>query len=185
MLIRNILPTITTITTILDLPGRYAALLVSWVIVPMVAILVYDVISRYAFDAPVIWTYDITYMLYGSLFLLSAAFVLGEDKHVRADVLYNLLPARYQASVDLAFYIVLFFPALGTFTWVSAHFAALSWEMHETMPTSPWMPIIYPYKTVMPVTGVLLLIQGLSESLKSCVRIASHAGNGEENNVKS
>lgn len=177
--------TLLRVAAILDMPGRFAALFVAWVIVPMVGILVYDVISRYAFDAPVIWTYDITYMLYGSLFLLGAAYVLRENKHVRADVIYSLLPERWQGTIDVLFYLLLFFPALGVFTWISAHFAITSWETHETMPSSPWMPIIYPYKTVMPVTGILLLIQGVSETLKSFIRIRRGAGRGEIQNVES
>lgn len=161
-------------TKILDMPGKYVGLAAAWLVVPMVVVLVYDVVSRYAFDRPIIWTYDITYMLYGSIFLLGAAYALGRDKHVRADFLYNTLSPRWQGIIDLLFYLFLFFPSIGTYTWLTAHFAAHSWAIGETIPTSPWMPIIYPYKTVMPVCGILLLIQGISEVLKNIYSISTN-----------
>lgn len=174
--------TLRAVVAVLDWPGYWIGLLCAWLIVPMVAILVYEVVSRYLFDAPTIWAYDMTYMLYGSIFMLGAAYALGRDSHVRADFIYTWLPVRWQGFIDACFYLFLFFPALAIFTWLTLNYALQSWHMGERIPTSPWMPIIYPYKTVMPVTGLLLLIQGISEFLKSlyCVvtnrrfRRASH-----------
>ncbi len=73
-----------------------------------------------------------------------------------------------QAIVDLTIYLLLFFPGFGFFLWASADFAAKSWEQSELIITSPWLPIVYPFKTVIPLTAALLIIQGVSESLK-CV----------------
>lgn len=151
----------------LDVPGRWVGKTAAWLIVPMVGVLVYEVISRYVFDSPTIWAYDITYMLYGALFMLGAAYTLQRDAHVRADFFYNILPVRWQGVIDATFHLFLFFPAIGIFTWLTAGYAYSSWISHERIPTSPWMPIIYPFKTLMPVTGLLLLIQGFSEFLKS------------------
>ncbi len=168
------LPGLHAVVRALDIPGRWAGKLVAWLIVPMVAVLVYEVISRYALGSPTIWAYDMTYMLYAAIFMLGAAYALGTDSHVRADFLYNILPPRYQALIDATFYVLLFFPAIGIFTWLTYDFALVSWQRQETIPTSPWMPPIYPLKTVMPVTGVLLLVQGVSETLKCGYCIATN-----------
>lgn len=154
------------IVSALDIPSRWVGLVTAWLILPLVGVLVYGVIMRYGLNAPPIWTYDITYMLYGAQFMLGAAYTLQRDEHVRADFLYQYLSPRWQSAIDAGFYIVLFFPAIGFFTWVSADYALISWIRGAHIPTSPWMPIIYPLKTVMPVTGALLLIQGLSELIK-------------------
>ena len=134
----------------------------------MVGALVYEVFARYAFDAPTMWAYDATFMLYGTHFMLGAAFALAKGAHIRTDLFYRLWSVRVQAAVDLTIYLVFFFPGIGLFLWVSADFAAKSWEQSERIITSPWLPIVYPFKTVIPMTAALLLIQGISETLK-CV----------------
>src|SRR5699024_6072345 len=158
---------IKTITSALDFPGILIGRIAAWLIIPMVAALVYEVISRYFFDSPTIWAYDITYMLYGSIFMLGAAYALAKDAHVRADIIYGYLPMRWQGAIDALFYLCLYFPTMAIFTYLTYKYALDSWKMGETIPTSPWMPIIYPYKTVMPVAGALLFIQGLSQFIKS------------------
>jgi len=140
--------------------------LCAWLIVPMIGGLVYEVFARYGFDAPTMWAYDMTFMLYGSHFMLGAAFTLSKGAHIRTDFLYRLWSERVQAIVDLTIYLVFFFPGFFFFLWVSVEFAAKSWEQSELIITSPWLPIVYPFKTVIPVTVVLLMIQGVSESLK-------------------
>ena len=152
---------------VLELPSLVTANIAAWLVVPMVLVLVYDVVMRYFLDRPVIWAYDITYMLSGSLFMLGAAYALQKGAHVRADFLLSALPPRWQAVIDILLYITAYFPAITVFLWVSYTFALHSWQQGETYPLSPWMPIIYPLKTVMPVTMLLLLIQGVSELLKS------------------
>lgn len=148
--------------------STWSGKLCAWLIVPMIGALVYEVFARYGFDAPTMWAYDMTFMLYGSHFMLGAAFTLAKGAHIRTDFLYRLWSDRVQATVDLTIYLIFFFPAFVFFFWVSAEFAAKSWEQSELITTSPWLPIVYPFKTVIPVTAVLLMIQGLSESLK-CV----------------
>lgn len=162
------------IIEMLDLPGRWVGKTVAWLIVPLIGVLVYEVVMRYVLNAPTIWAYDLTYMFYGTIFMLGAAYTLGRDAHVRAEILYQALSPRGQASLDAFFYLLFFFPAIGIFTWLTAGYALDSWQMEERIPSSPWMPIIYPYKTVMPITGLLLLIQGLSELLKSLYGIMTN-----------
>lgn len=162
------------VVSVLDFPTRWVGLGTAWLILPLVGVLVYGVIMRYALNAPPIWTYDITYMLYGSHFMLGAAYTLQCDEHVRADFLYQYLSPRGQCAIDAAFYVLLFFPAMGFYTWLSADYALLSWERAAHIPSSPWMPIIYPFKTVMPVAGGLLLLQGLSELIKCIYTIVTN-----------
>lgn len=162
------------IVEILDLPAIWIGKAAAWLIIPMVGALVYEVVSRYVFDAPTIWAYDITYMLYAAVFMLASAYALARGEHVRADFFYNSLPVRWQGLIDAACYLIFFFPALAVFTWLTYEYALQSWMTGETIPTSPWMPVIYPLKTVMPVTGALLLIQGLSELLKSLYSVATN-----------
>ena len=152
----------------LDSISIWSGKLFAWLIVPMIGALVYEVFARYGFDAPTMWAYDTTFMLYGSHFMLGAAFTLAKGAHIRTDFLYRMWSDRVQATVDLAIYLFFFFPGFGFFLWASAEFAAKSWEQSELIITSPWLPIVYPFKTVIPLTAALLMIQGVSESLK-CV----------------
>jgi TRAP-type mannitol/chloroaromatic compound transport system permease small subunit len=162
------------IVGVLDLPGLWAGKLVAWLIVPMIGALIIEVVMRYGFGRPTVWAYDITYMLYGALFMLGAAYTLGRNSHVRADFLFNVMSPRWQGMLDATFTLLLFFPAMLFFTLATYDYALVSWSRQERIPTSPWMPIIYPLKTVMPVTGALLIVQGVSELLKSTYCIVTN-----------
>lgn len=163
-----------TIVKILDTPGRLVGKAAGWLVVPMVGALVYEVIARFGFNAPTMWAYDATFMLYGTLFMLGAAWTLGLDSHVRADFLFNVMSPRWQGIIDGAFTLFLFFPAMYLFTMATADYALDSWSKGERIPTSPLMPIVYPLKTVMPITGALLLIQGVSEFLKAAYAVVTN-----------
>lgn len=150
----------------LDQAGIYSGKLFAWLIIPMVGALVYEVFARYAFDAPTMWAYDMTFMLYGTHFMLGAAYTLQKGAHIRTDFFYRMWSERVQASVDLVIYLVCFFPGVGFFLWVSVGFTLKSWMQFERIVTSPWLPPVYPFKTVIPLAAALLLIQGISEVLK-------------------
>ena len=152
---------------LLEFPGIAVARIAAWVIVPMTGALVYEVVARYVFGKPTMWAYDITYMMAGTLFMLGAAYALRNGSHVRADFLLTALRPKWQAMIDLALYLCVYFPAIGIFFKVSIVFAVQSVRQQETYPESPWMPIIYPLKIVIPVTLALLLLQGLAEVLKA------------------
>ena len=139
----------------------------AWLIIPMVLCLVYEVFARYLFNAPTLWAYDMTYMLYGSHFMLGAAYTLAMQGHIRTDFIYRLWPVRWQATIDSLLYICFFFPALTLWLWAGYDYAAISWARSEVGISSPWKPIIYPFKTVMPVTTTLLMLQGIAELAKS------------------
>ena len=163
------------ITAILDFPGLLIGKAASWLILPMIAALVYEVVARFGFNRPTMWAYDATFMFYGAMFMLGAAFAMGRDAHVRADFLFNVLQPRWQGAIDAGFIVFLFFPAMYFFTLATFDYAALSWQRGERIPTSPLMPIIYPLKTVMPITGALLLIQGVSELVKALYTVVTNS----------
>jgi TRAP-type mannitol/chloroaromatic compound transport system permease small subunit len=159
--------TIHTIDSIADWSGRVTA----WLIVPMTLAVTYEVVARHFFRAPTMWAYDVTYMLYGTHFMLGTAYTLMRTGHVRTDMLYQNWSIRRQNLVDAIGYLFFFFPAmllLFYFGWQEAHHA---WTIRETSDASPWRPIVYPFKTVIPLTALLLLVQGVAEFLKSLYAI--------------
>jgi TRAP-type mannitol/chloroaromatic compound transport system permease small subunit len=147
--------------------GEWSGKLFSWFIIPMVLALTYEVLARYFFKAPTIWAYDVTYMLYGSHFMLGAAYTLYKGQHIRTDIFYERLSARRKGIIDATLYLLFFFPGMFFFMLAGWDEASHSWSIFERSDASPWRPIIYPFKTVMPVSAALLLIQGVSEFLKS------------------
>ena len=143
--------------------GRLAA----WLVVPMVLGLSYEVVSRYVFNAPTLWAYDMTFMLYGTFFMLGAAYTLQRKGHIRTDSLYGNWSPRTQGWVDVICYLAMFIPFVMVFLYTGWGYFWKAFTTGEKFVSSPWMPITWPFKLVMPLTGLLLLIQGISEFLKS------------------
>jgi len=138
-----------------------------WLILPLVAGIVYEVLARYFFHAPTIWAYDVAYMLYGSHFMLGAAYTLYRGGHIRTDLFYQRWSARTRGLVDASLYLFFFFPGMAFFLWMGLQEALHSWDIREVSDASPWRPILYPFKSVIPVAALLLIVQGISEFLKS------------------
>lgn len=151
----------------IDKLSDWSGRIISYLVYPLVGGVAYEVIARYLFNAPTVWAYDMTYMLYGSIFMLGAAYTLLKKGHIRTDMLYNNWSPRRQAKIDAIMYLILFFPGMILYFWASLDYAVHSWVTNEKAGNSPWMPIVYPFKTVIPVTAVMLIIQGVSEFLKS------------------
>lgn len=141
--------------------------IVCWLVFPLFGAMVYEVIARYAFTAPTMWAYDVSRMLYGAMFVLGAAYALSKGVHIRADFLYRNWSQRTQGIIDATLYIVFYFPGLIVFLMMASDFAFMSWVRGERGMDTAWMPYMAPIKTALPVGIVLLLIQGVSELLKS------------------
>ncbi len=152
---------------IFDAIGELGGKLAAWLILPLVAGLTYEVIARYAFRAPTIWAFDIAYMLYGSLFMLGTGYCLLHKGHIRCDFFYAKLTPQKQGLVDAICYLSVFFPGMIFFLIVGWDSAYYSWVIREVSEASPWRPPIYPFKMVIPVSAFLLILQGVSEALKS------------------
>ena len=147
--------------------GRGSGLLFAGLVLPMVGGLCYEVFARYLFNAPTIWAYDVTYMLYGSHFMLGAAYTLYKGSHIRIDMLYENFTLKWKGRVDASMYLVFFFPGMLFFMLAGWDEAMHAWGIGERSDASPWRPIIYPFKTVVAVAAGLLIVQGFSEFLKS------------------
>ena len=127
----------------------------------------YECFSRYLLDAPTIWVMDTSYIANGSAFMLGCGYAMLKGAHVRTDMLWDKYSERRKGAIDLGSYLVLFFPVMITFLVISVDDAWYSFSIGETSEQSPWRPILWPYKTVVPVTCVLLMLQGVSEVIKS------------------
>jgi TRAP-type mannitol/chloroaromatic compound transport system permease small subunit len=158
-----LIKTVRAIDKFTDVTGTWIA----WLNVPLVLAVAYEVIARYFFHAPTIWSFDVTYMLYGTIFMLGAAYALHKGAHIRTDFFYEKWSDRTRGRVDSISYIVFFFPSLIMLFAASAHEAWYAFTIHETSEQTPWRPILWPFKAVVPVTCLLLLLQGVSELIKS------------------
>ena len=128
----------------------------------------WEVFSRYALDNPRAWAFDGMIMLYGTLFMMAGAYTLSKNSHVRGDVLYGFFQPRTQASWDLLLYIVFFIPGVFALTYAGYFYAAESWAIRESSNITAEGPPIYPFKTVIPLAGGILLLQGIVEIIR-CV----------------
>lgn len=151
----------------IDTASRIAGRIICWLLVPLMGAMVYEVVARKLFIAPTDWAYDISRMLCGAMFMLGAGYALSKGVHIRADFLYRNLPVRRQGMVDAALYVLLYFPAIIFFGWVSYDYAAVAWIRGERSMDTAWMAPLAPVRTAMPVGAALLLVQGVSELLKS------------------
>ena len=147
----------------------------SWLIVGLTLFISWEVFSRYALDAPHAWAFDAMIMLYGSLFMMAGAYTLAKNGHVRGDVLYGFFRPRTQATVDLALYIVFFIPGVIALVWAGYYYAAESWAIREHSSVMAEGPPIYPFKTIIPIAGAVLLLQGIVEIIRCIICI----GRGE------
>jgi TRAP-type mannitol/chloroaromatic compound transport system permease small subunit len=147
----------------------------AWCILILTFGVSYEVFVRYVLRNPTSWAYDVSYIMYGALFLMAGAYTVSRDGHVRADVVYRLWPPRVQASVDLVLYILFYFPAVLAFIYSGYFFAHMSWQFGETSVYSPASVPVYQVKALIPIAGVVLLLQGISELVRCmrCIRTGS------------
>jgi TRAP-type mannitol/chloroaromatic compound transport system permease small subunit len=110
------------------------------------------VFARYLFRAPTDWAFDVSYMLYGALFMMAGAYTLARSAHVRGDFIYRYWPPRMQAWIDLVLFFLFFFPASSRWS-MPATVRQFSWLMGERSMFSPRGPIIYPFKMLIPIAG--------------------------------
>jgi TRAP-type mannitol/chloroaromatic compound transport system permease small subunit len=146
----------------------------AWLIVALMLLVVAEVFKRYALNMPTAWIFDASNMLYGTLFMMSGAYALAHDGHVRGDFLYGRFSPRTQAMLDLALYFAFFLPGVGALIWSGwIHFGE-SLAIRETTFNATPLPV-YPFKFIIPLAGVLVLMQGLSEMLRCIVCIRTGA----------
>lgn len=152
-----------------DRVSAFVGQLFAWCIIILTFAVSYEVVMRKIFRAPTAWAYDASYILYGALFIMAGAYALSRNAHVRGDFLYRSWKPKTQASMDLVLYFLFFFPGIVAFIYSGYGFAAQAWLTHEHSAYSPGGPPIYHYKTLIPATGVLLLLQGIVEVIRCLV----------------
>jgi TRAP-type mannitol/chloroaromatic compound transport system permease small subunit len=152
---------------VIDSISEWSGRTVSWLVLVLTLVLGYEIVMRYVFNAPTKWAFDISYMLGGAYFMLGEAYTLLKKRHVRIDIFYMRFSPRNKALVDVVFYILFFFPLWAGLFYALIPYVYLSWVTGERSMQGYWMPILYPFKTVMPVAVLLFLLQGIADFLRS------------------
>ena len=143
----------------------------SWCIVILMGGTCYEVIMAYAFNSPTLWNFDFSLQMYGAIFMMAGAYTLSTEAHVRGDVIYRLFPTKVQGWIDLILYFLFFFPGVIALAVYGYDYAALAWKIKETSWNSPAQIQIYMAKSLIPLSGTLLVIQGISEVFRSIICI--------------
>jgi len=138
----------------------------AWCIMILTLAVAYEVFVRYVLNSPTVWAFDMMVQMYGALFLMAGPYALAQDTHVRGDVLYRLFPVRWQARVDFLLYLLFFFPGMLALFWYGWEIAQDSWRYQEVSWNSPARIQIYFFKTLIPVAGFLMMLQGLAELIR-------------------
>ena len=150
----------------------------SWCILVLCLATTYEVFMRYALNAPTSWAFDISYIMYGTLFTMAGAYTLSRNAHVRGDFVYRLWPPRVQAGVDFTLYFLFFFPGIIALIYAGADYALESLMLRPYGPDGPLGEIsinspigvpIFPLKTILPVAAFFLFLQGIAETIR-CVQ---------------
>ena len=145
----------------------------AWLILVLTLGISYEVFVRYVLRAPTTWAFDFSYITYGAMFLMAGAYALSRNGHVRADVVYRLWRPRTQAMMDLFLYIIFFLPAVAAWIYAGWAYAKFSVQFREVSIFSPAGIPVFPLKVLIPLTGVLLLLQGIAEIIRCvlCIRL--------------
>lgn len=162
MNVQNVLHTIDGISTWV---GKAAA----WLIMLLMAVVCIEVFKRYILNAPTAWIFDADNMMYGTLFMLCGAYTLAQNAHVRGDFLYSSMRPRMQASLDIALYLIFFIPGIAALIFAGSFYAADSWRILEHSNVTSDGPPVYHFKTVIPIAGALVMLQGLAEIVRCVV----------------
>ncbi|MFK7763140.1 MAG: TRAP transporter small permease subunit [Roseobacter sp.] len=144
-----------------------------WCILILTLSVSYEVFVRYVLNAPTVWAFDMMIQMYGALFLMCGAYALAQDTHVRADVVYRLFPVRVQAGLDFVLYFLFFFPGMAALVWFGYEIASDSWRWKEVSFNSPASIQIYFFKSLIPLSGSLLVIQGGAELVRCVMAMRS------------
>ena len=156
----------------------------SWLIVVLTLMITWEVFSRYALDNPHSWAFDVMIILYGTLFMMAGAYTLAKSGHVRGDVLYGFFAPRTQATIDLILYVLFFIPGVFALTYAGYYFAAESWAVNEHSSITASGPPIYPFKTMLPLAGGFLLLQGIVEIIRCVICIQQGQWPSREHDVE-
>jgi TRAP-type mannitol/chloroaromatic compound transport system permease small subunit len=162
MSVQSFLHTIDGISTWV---GKAAA----WLILGLTGLVCVEVFKRYIMNRPTAWIFDADNMFYGTLFMLCGAYTLAQNAHVRGDFLYSSMRPRMQASLDIVLYFVFFIPGIAALIYAGYDYAAISWLINEHSNVTADGPPVYHFKTVIPIAGALVMLQGIAEIVRCIV----------------
>ena len=162
----------TPLVRAVDLVSYWSGKAFAWLIVALTFVVSIEVFKRYILNAPTAWIFDFNNMLYGTLFMMCGAYTLALAGHVRADFVYIYLSPRAQAALDLTLFVLFFIPGILGLIYAGFDYAALSWRIGEHSTVTAEGPPVYHFKTVIPLAGILVMLQGLAEILRCimCLR---------------
>ncbi|MBI3434854.1 MAG: TRAP transporter small permease subunit [Proteobacteria bacterium] len=140
-----------------------------WSILVMTAGTCYEVFMRYVLRAPTDWAFDMAYCMYGALFMMAGAYTLSRNGHVRGDVIFRLLPARVQASIEMVLFVIFFFPGFSALLWYGLPYAYTSFLIREVTIYSPAGLPIWPLKSLIPLGATFMLMQGVAEIIRCMI----------------
>ncbi len=152
-----------------DALSTWAGKVFAWLIVGLMLVVCVEVFKRYILNAPTAWIFDLNNMLYGTLFMMCGAYTLAQDGHVRGDFLYSNMKPRTQAALDLALYFLFFIPGILALLYAGWDYASISWRINEHSNVTAEGPPIYHFKTVIPIAGALVMMQGIAEIIRCIV----------------
>jgi TRAP-type mannitol/chloroaromatic compound transport system permease small subunit len=160
---------------VIDEISTWVGKAVAWLIILLMIVVCAEVFKRYILNAPTAWIFDAENMLYGTFFMLGGAYTLAQNAHVRGDFLYSSMRPRTQATFDLVLYIVFFIPGIAALIYAGYHYAADSWRIAEHSTVTAEGPPVYQFKAMIPVAGVLVMLQGLAEIVRCVVCLKTGA----------
>ena len=147
----------------------------AWCILVMTFGVSYEVFVRYVLRDPTSWAFDISYIMYGMLFMMAGAYTLSRDGHVRGDVLFRLWPPRVQATIELILYIIFFFPGVSALIYSGFEYASESFSYREVSVMSPANIPIYQFKAIIPLAAFFLFLQGFAQIIRCALYIRTGA----------
>lgn len=156
----------------------------AWLIVGLTLLIGFEVFSRYALNNPHPWVFDAMIMMYGTMFMMAGAYTLSKNGHVRGDILYGFLQPRTQAIFDLILYVLFFIPGVIALAYAGIEYAGDSWRILEHSSITADGPPIYPFKTIIPLAGFILLLQGIVEIFRCVVCIQEGEWPSREQDVE-
>ena len=158
---------------IIDEISTWCGKTAAWLIIALMSVVCVEVFKRYIMNMPTAWIFDLDNMLYGTTFMLCGAYTLAQNAHVRGDFLYSSMHPRMQASLDIVLYVVFFVPGIAALIYAGYDYAALSWSIHEGSNVTAnfpwWLPQVYHFKTMIPLAGAMVMLQGIAEIVRCVV----------------
>ncbi len=145
---------------------RFFGYVAAWMIAPLAMSMVWEVFSRYVLSAPTFWAYEIAYMLMGASLMLGIAYTLQLRRHIRVDFIYDLVPPKKRAMIDLGGYIFFLLPVVLWILWGLWDYLAYAYETKEVSGESAWNPVVWPFRVTLVFGFLLFALQIIVEIIK-------------------